>query len=363
MVSNQLLQKTIDELKELVDINMMILDLDGKVIAENYAEKKDISKKALSFLKSDKETIEASGFQLLKVLNVDNPEYVLAVKGTTKNELAIAKIAKFQLETLIEAFKDRFDKDNFLKSLILDNLLQTDIYDQSKKLHLDEDAKRAVIILESQHKGTEDVLRAVRFIISSNEEDSAFAIGKRSIAVVKKLEDLENSSDLDEFVKKLSETLKVDIGEEVFISYGTIVKDLKDVSMSFREAKVAMEVGKIFFEDKKVNAYSKLGIGRLIYQCPLPVCKRYLKEIFGKEMAPDFDEEMMATMEKFMECSLNVSETSRQLFIHRNTLVYRLDRMQKLTGLDLRNFDDAITFKLAMMVSKYMKYIGNQKEK
>lgn len=144
------------------------------------------------------------------------------------------------------------------------------------------------------------------------------------------------------------------------MAFGTIVGEIKEVSRSYKEAKMAMDVGKIFYSNKNVVAYSKLGIGRLIYQLPLPLCRMFIKEIFDGKSPDEFDEETLTTINKFFENSLNVSETSRQLYIHRNTLVYRLDKLQKSTGLDLRVFEDAITFKIALMVVKYMKYMENQ---
>ena len=145
----------------------------------------------------------------------------------------------------------------------------------------------------------------------------------------------------------------------VRIAYGTVVKEIKEVSRSYKEAKMAMDVGKIFFDERSIIAYSELGIGRLIYQLPIPLCKMFIKEIFGNKSPDDFDEETLVTIQKFFENSLNVSETSRQLFIHRNTLVYRLDKLQKTTGLDLRVFEDAITFRIALMVVKYMNFMEN----
>ena len=155
----------------------------------------------------------------------------------------------------------------------------------------------------------------------------------------------------------LAHFIKAEGEENVRIAYGTIVNDIKEVSKSYKEAKLALDVGKIFFDEKEVIAYSALGIGRLIYQLPIPLCKMFIKEIFGGKSPDDFDEETLVTIDKFFENSLNVSETSRQLYIHRNTLVYRLDKLQKSTGLDLRVFEDAITFKIALMVVRYMKYM------
>ena len=167
----------------------------------------------------------------------------------------------------------------------------------------------------------------------------------------------EGNQDVDRYAKTLIEQLTRDGAKGIRIAYGTSVREIKDVSRSYKEAKMALDVGKIFFENKQVVAYSELGIGRLIYQLPIPLCKMFIREIFSGKSPDDFDEETLITINKFFENSLNVSETSRQLFIHRNTLVYRLDKLQKSTGLDLRVFEDAITFRIALMVVKYMKYM------
>ena len=163
--------------------------------------------------------------------------------------------------------------------------------------------------------------------------------------------------DMDKTAKVILDMLNTEAMTSVHVSYGTMVNEIKDVSRSYKEAKMALDVGKIFYSDRNVVAYSSLGIGRLIYQLPMPLCKMFIKEIFGDKSPDEFDEETIATINKFFENSLNVSETSRQLYIHRNTLVYRLDKLQKSTNLDLRVFEDAITFKIALMVVKYMKYM------
>ena len=183
------------------------------------------------------------------------------------------------------------------------------------------------------------------------------AVDEKNIIVVKELEANDGHEELEKVAKELYELLKEDGEEEILIAYGTIVNDIKEVSKSYKEAKLALDVGKIFFGEKNIMAYSALGIGRLIYQLPIPLCKMFIREIFEGKSPDDFDEETLTTINKFFENNLNVSETSRQLYIHRNTLVYRLDKLQKSTGLDLRVFEDAITFKIALMVVKYMKYM------
>ena len=202
-----------------------------------------------------------------------------------------------------------------------------------------------------------NVVEIVRGIFPAKTKDFVTAVDEHSIILVKELRDKEATDEIDRIAKVIEETLNTETNSKVYISSGTVVGDLKDVSRSYKEAKMALEVGKIFETDKYIVNYEKLGIGRLIYQLPLPLCRMFIKEVLHGLTMDDFDDETLATVNKFFENNLNVSETSRQLYIHRNTLVYRLDKLQKMTGLDLRNFDDAIIFKITLMVSKYMMYM------
>ena len=200
-------------------------------------------------------------------------------------------------------------------------------------------------------------MESLRTLIGSKSGDFITAVDEKSIIIVKELASEEGYPEMEKAAKQMLSALPPEKQEVSHIAYGTIVEEIKEVSRSYKEARMAMDVGRIFFEEKNIIAYSSLGIGRLIYQLPIPLCKMFIKEIFENKSPDDFDEETLVTINKFFENSLNVSETSRQLYIHRNTLVYRLDKLQKSTGLDLRIFEDAITFKIALMVVKYMKYM------
>ena len=197
----------------------------------------------------------------------------------------------------------------------------------------------------------------MRGLFGGKSKDFITAVDEKNLIVVKEIAPGEGYPEINKTARMMLNLLKGETGEEIHIAYGTIVPELKEVSRSYKEAKMALDVGKIFFEERDIIAYSSLGIGRLIYQLPIPLCKMFIREIFDGKSPDEFDEETLTTINKFFENSLNVSETSRQLYIHRNTLVYRLDKLQKSTGLDLRVFEDAITFKIALMVVKYMKYM------
>lgn len=203
------------------------------------------------------------------------------------------------------------------------------------------------------------VTEVLKGMFSNQAGDYITAVDESSVILIKALEANSTHEDLMEIANTIVSMVNAEAMMNVRVSFGTVVSELKDVSKSYKEAKMALDVGKIFYAEKNVAAYSALGIGRLIYQLPVNLCKIFIEEIFGDNVPSDLDEETLNTINKFFENNLNVSETSRQLFVHRNTLVYRIEKLQKSTGLDLRNFDDALTFKIALMVVNYMKYLDN----
>lgn len=358
MISNQILQNTIDGLKAISRINFDVLDVDGKVLANTGDGGAHAEDAVRAFVDSPAESQVIKGQQFFKIFDEHRLEYVLLAEGDSEEVYMVGKMVAFQLRSLIVAYKERFDKDNFIKNLLLDNLLLVDIYNRAKKLHIDTESRRVVFLIEAGPEKDGSVLETIRELVGANPKDFITAVDEKNIIVVKDLTYDEGPRQLWHIAKDMLELLKDnEVGGTVRISYGNIVSDIKEVSKSYKEAKLALDVGKIFFEERDIVAYSALGIGRLIYQLPIPLCKMFIREIFEGKSPDDFDEETLTTINKFFENSLNVSETSRQLYIHRNTLVYRLDKLEKSTGLDLRVFEDAITFKIALMVVKYMKYM------
>ena len=357
MISNQILQNTIDGLKGITRTDLCVFDIEGKVLAATFSVADEYSKPAKNFVESPADSQVVGGCQFFKVFDERQLEYVLLVRGESEEIYMIGKIASFQIQNLLVAYKERFDKDNFIKNLLLDNLLLIDIYNRAKKLHIDIEVRRVVFLIETNREKDNNEIERIRGLFGGKAKDFVTAVDEKNIIVVKELADNETYADLRKTAEVILNLFRSDAGNSVHISYGTIVGELKEVSRSYKEARMALDVGKIFFEEQNIIAYSQLGIGRLIYQLPIPLCKMFIKEIFDGKSPDDLDEEILTTINKFFENSLNVSETSRQLYIHRNTLVYRLDKLQKSTGLDLRVFEDAITFKIALMVVKYMKYM------
>ena len=357
MISNQILQNTIEGLKGITRIDFCVMDTDGKSLASTFSEQENYVEEVISFVESPADSQVVQGYQFFKIFDEHQLEYILLANGGSDDVYMVGKIAAFQIQNLLIAYKERFDKDNFVKNLLLDNLLLVDIYNRAKKLHIDTTARRLVFLIETKNEKDTGALEIVKGLFASKTKDFITQVDEKNIILVKEVKPNETYDDMDKTAKVILDMLNTEAMTSVHVSYGTMVNEIKDVSRSYKEAKMALDVGKIFYSDRNVVAYSSLGIGRLIYQLPMPLCKMFIKEIFGDKSPDEFDEETIATINKFFENSLNVSETSRQLYIHRNTLVYRLDKLQKSTNLDLRVFEDAITFKIALMVVKYMKYM------
>ena len=359
MISNQILQDTIEGIKSITRIDLCVMDTEGKALASTFTAADEYEDAVLAFVNSPAESQVLQGYQFFKVSDDNQLEYIILAKGETDDVYMIGKIAAFQVENLLVAYKERFDKDNFIKNLLLDNLLLVDIYNRAKKLHIDTDVRRVVFIIETKNEKDTNALETVRSLFSTKTKDFITAVDEKNIILVKEVKPNETYEDMAKTANVIVDMLNTEAMTQVHVAYGTVVNEIKEVSRSYKEAKMALDVGKIFYENRNIIAYSNLGIGRLIYQLPIPLCKMFIKEIFDGRSPDEFDEETLTTINKFFENSLNVSETSRQLYIHRNTLVYRLDKLQKSTGLDLRVFEDAITFKIALMVVKYMKYMEN----
>ncbi|RRD95339.1 PucR family transcriptional regulator [Clostridiales bacterium COT073_COT-073] len=358
MISNQILQTTIEGLKTITRMDLTVMDAEGRVLASTEEDTfADYNFSVLDFVNSQAESQLVQGYQFFKVFDESTVEYIITVKGEAEDVYKIGKIASFQIQNLLVAYKERFDKDNFVKNLLLDNLLLVDIYNRSKKLHIETDIPRVALIVETKLEKDNSSLEVVKSLFSPKSQDFITAVDEKNIIVVKALKPTDSRKDIINLANMIVDTINSEAMSQAYVAIGTVVNDIKDVSKSYKEAKMSLEVGKIFYQEHNVIAYENLGIGRLIYQLPLALCRMFIDEIFHGKSPDQFDEETLTTINKFFENSLNVSETSRQLYIHRNTLVYRLDKLQKNTGLDLRVFEDAITFKIALMVVRYMRYM------
>ena len=357
MISSQILQNTLDELNTITRVDFTLTDVHGNLVATTLSEE-DVQESAIiQFAESPADSQVVQGAHFFKVFDDKKIEFVLIAQGASKDAYMLGRVAVSQIQNLIIAYKERFDKNNYIQNLLLDNLLSIDIYNRARKLHIDTEVRRIVYVIETKYEKDNAAMEIVKGLFGSRTKDFITAVDEKSIILVQELKENEGYDEVEKTAHMLRDMLNSEAMSSVKIAYGTIVDEIRQVSRSYKEARMALDVGKIFYTEKAVIAYNTLGIGRLIYQLPLPLCEMFMKEVFTAETPDSFDDETLATIGKFFDNNLNVSETARQLYIHRNTLVYRLEKLQKSTGLDIRVFEDAMTFKIAMMVVNYMKFM------
>ena len=357
MITGQVIQNSIEDLHVITKIDFCVYDLEGITVASTF-EPTDISKDFIdAFVSSPADSQVIGSHHHLKIYDEDELTYILVARGMSEDVYMVAKIAVSQIQALIVAYKERFDRNNFFQNLMLDNLLLVDIYNRAKKLHIDVNVSRVVFLIEACIEKDNSAMEVLKGMFSQQAGDYLTAVDEKNIILIKNVEEGSSYEELMEIADSIVGILNTEAMLKVKVSFGTKVNELKDVSKSYKEAKLALDVGKIFYAEKDIISYSSLGIGRLIYQLPENLCHIFIDEIFKDGALNTIDDEILTTVNKFFENNLNVSETSRQLFVHRNTLVYRLEKLEKATGLDVRTFDDALTFKIALMVVNYIKYL------
>lgn len=357
MLSSQTIQASIEELRSITKTDLCIMDSLGNVVASTMEQVKVSATQISDFAESAADSQVIGGCCLLKVMQEGETVYLVLASGS-EDAYMVGKIAVSQLRQLMVAYKEKLDKDSFLQNLILDNLLVVDIYNRAKKLLIPIEGNRAVFLIEAACEDNSEIMELLKGLFVPYNGDYLTAVEEKNIILIKSLAAGEGYQELKETADMIVDMVNAEAMVNVKVAYGTIVQELKDISKSYKEANAALEVGKIFYAEKNVTAYHALGIGRLIYQLPENLCRIFIQEIFGSEEIPeDIDEEILFTVQKFFENNLNISETSRKLFVHRNTLVYRIEKVQKVTGLDMRVFEDALTFNIALMVVNYLKYL------
>lgn len=359
MISSQVIQTSIDELKAITKVDLCVIDMEGITVATTF-DSRSISQELIqNFINSPADSQIVGGHHMLKILEDGEILYVLVSKGQGADAYMIGKVAVCQIQNLVVAYKEHFDKNNFFQNLLLDNMLLVDIYNRAKKLHIDSDVPRVVYLIEAMNDKDNITMEMLKNIFDGQPGCYLTAVEQKNVILIKDVSSMDAYDEVEQSAEVIVDMLNAEAMLIAKVAYGTIVGELKEVSKSYKEAKMALDVGKIFYMEKSINAYNTLGIGRLIYQLPINLCRIFMKEIFGDNIPDDLDDEMLTTVQKFFDNNLNVSETSRQLFVHRNTLVYRIEKLHQSTGLDIRKFDDALTFKIALMVVNYMKYIDS----
>lgn len=358
MISNHKIQTALDEIREISKIDLAVYTEKGKMAAATFEPEGDMEFAVSSFAESMAESQMLSGCHFFKVIVEGELEYVLVTRSSAEDAYMVGRLAVCQIRNLVAAYMEQFDRNNFMQNILLGNMLVVDMYNKAKKLHI-EQAERVVYVIDLEGRKDQTVMELVKNLFVTRTRDFVTEIDEQSIILIKDTRDMADEQDLESFASMIVDNIHAEAMVRVRVGYGNRVNNLQDIAKSYQEAKMALEVGHIFYAEKETIAYRYLGIGRLIYQLPMSLCEMFIHEVFGEEIPDVFNEETTTTIQKFFENNLNISETARQLYVHRNTLVYRLERLEKVIGLDIRKFDDAMTFKIAMMVISHMQYVKN----
>jgi carbohydrate diacid regulator len=359
MVSNHKIQVALDEIKEISKIDLALYTEKGKLAAATFEPEEGLEDAVRNFADSMAESQMLSGCHFFKVLVEGELEYILLTTSNAEDAYMVGRLAVCQIRNLAAAYMEQFDRNNFMQNVLLGNMLVVDMYNKAQKLHI-EQSQRVVYIIELEGKKESTAIELVKNLFAARTRDFVTEVDEQSIILIKDTKDMESEEELASLAAMLVDNMHMEAMVRVRVGYGNRVDNLQDIAKSYQEARMALEVGKIFYAEKETIAYRYLGIGRLIYQLPMSLCEMFIHEVFGDEIPDVFNEETTTTIQKFFENNLNISETARQLFIHRNTLVYRLERLEKIIGLDIRRFDDAMTFKIALMVLSHMQYQKKQ---
>lgn len=355
LLSNQILTKIITDIHKIIKVDCSVWSKEGKYLVGTCEDTQKIGGQIENFIQSEKHEKIAKKQAFFWIQDDEDWVYILAFHDTMEQIEVTGQLCVCQFEHLIQAHKARNDKNQFYQNLLLDNLLLVDVFNQAKKMNVEIEARRAVFVIEPKKETDNLALETIKGLYATSTKDYVTSVDENHIIYIKKLEKTEDYKDLNYVAKTIVDMLNMEVMINVRVAYGTIVENIKDVSKSYKEASMALDVGRIFYAEKKVLAYNELGIGRLIHQLPSSLCEMFLQEVFTDNAYAQLDKETLSTVNAFFENSLNISETARKMYVHRNTLVYRLEKIQKITGLDVRVFDDALTFKIALMVAKHMK--------
>jgi len=357
MMSGRIFQNIVLQLKENTDRTVGVIDGEGIVIAcselsmigQRWAEYVPAINNAAGGIVS----FDGRTFKALAGWNTQF-DYAAFSFGDSEISRTVCAMASVALNSAKSYYEEKHDRGSFLKDLITDNIMLGDVYPRAKELRVVSDVPRCVFVIRSLKKGESVSIDAVQAQFPDRQNDFVLSVGESDVVLIRQMPENAGTKDADKIAAGVEYALREGGESTVVVGVGTVAQHLRDLAKSYKEAQIAIEVGKVFDTEKFVINYENLGIGRLIYQLPTTLCEMFLQEVFKKNPIDALDKETLFTIHKFFENNLNVSETARKLFVHRNTLVYRLEKIKKITGLDLREFDDAITFKVALMVKKYL---------
>jgi len=354
-MSNRMFQGVIYQMKDAIGRVVGVTDEMGVVIACSELGQIDSIKDGVQAERmANSQGFVRGGYTFKGFSNNKRNDFDVFVEGIDENADRFASMLSISLQSIKQFHDEKFDRLNFIKNVVMDNIMPGDIYAKAREMHFVTDVPRVVLIIRVNQQKDMSTFDVIQNLFPDKQKDFVFNTSETDTVLIKELKKGIEDKDIEKLAASIVDTLNVEYYIKSTVGIGTQVTNIKDLANSFKEAQIALEVGKVFDTEKNIVNYDHLGIARLIYQLPTTLCEMFLKEAFKQGSIESLDQETLFTIQSFFENNLNVSETSRGLFVHRNTLVYRLEKIRKITGLDLREFDDAIVFKVALMVKKYL---------
>jgi len=354
-MSNRLFQSVVHQMKDTVDRTIGVVDTESVIIAcSELGRIGEVFEGVKEELLYTGESFSCAGYLFRPIGSYGKTEYYVFAQGEDQTSKFVSNLLCVSFGQIKALYDEKYDKASFIKNIILDNILPSDIYIKSKELHVPNEQERVVFLIKFHGKGEIVPVDVIQNMYPDRNRDYVLSVGENDIALIHEITSSQETGQIEKMARSIVDTIQSEFYLKVTVGVGTPAPTLKELARSYKEAQVAIEVGKVFDTEKSVVNYENLGIGRLIYQLPTTLCEMFLNEVFKKGALESLDRETLLTIQYFFENNLNVSEASRKLFVHRNTLVYRLEKIRKITGLDLREFEHAITFKVALMVKKYL---------
>ncbi len=351
----KLFQNLVSQIKDIIETEFGIADDTGLILGcSKESRVGSIHPDADEIIGAKENFVVIGGVSFQKVYVRNKLEFIIFIASEEESSRKYLSLIAVNVMNVKNYHEEKFDKNNFYKNIIMDNILPGDIAMKAKELHLPLNACRVVFLIRTDRSREVHLYEMAQSLFPNRLKDFVITLDDESTVLIKELKCADDYKEIDRTAKAIIDTLNTELMVKAQIGIGTVAENIKDIGRSFKEAQTALQIGSIFENEKSIINYNNLGIGRLIYQLPTTLCKLFLKEVFSEGSFESLDTETLFTIQKFFENNLNVSETSRQLYVHRNTLVYRLDKIQKVTGLDVRNFDDAIIFKVSMLVKRYL---------
>ena len=251
-MSNRLFQGIIHQMKDAVDRIIGVIDENGVIISCSELVKIGETCQGIrDELAYTSETVTTGGYTYRQIGTSAKPEYVVFVEGEDKMAEKISMILAISLNNIKNLYDEKYDKGSFIKNIILDNILPSDIYIKSKELHFNADVMRIVFLIKFFGKSDVIPFDMVQNMFPDKNKDYVISVGEHDIVLVKEVKPNFDMKEIEKIAKNIADTLSSEFYAKVSIGIGTAVDNIKDLARSFKEAQVAIEVGKVFDTEKK----------------------------------------------------------------------------------------------------------------